>query len=63
VVSYDQIRVTVETDERSITSTLSAQQAVASLMGLLMAASGCPFTRALPSPIRGRRKIRVCDKK
>lgn len=42
VVSFDEVRVTVETDERSVSSTLSAQQAVASLMGLLMAASGCP---------------------
>lgn len=42
VVSFDQVKVTVETEERSVSSTLSAQQAVASLMGLLMAASGCP---------------------
>lgn len=44
VVSFDRVRVTVETDERSVTSTLAAQQAVASFMGLLMAASGCPRT-------------------
>lgn len=42
VVSFDQVRVTVETEERSVSSTLSAQQAVASFMGVVMAASGCP---------------------
>jgi hypothetical protein len=44
IVSYDQVRVTVETDERSVVATLSAQQALASLMGLIMASSGCPRT-------------------
>ena len=44
VVSFDQVRVTAQTDERSVTSTLPAQQAVASFMGLIMAASGCPRT-------------------
>ena len=44
VVSFDRVRVTAETEERTVTSTLAAQQAVASFMGLLMAASGCPRT-------------------
>ena len=44
LVSYDKVRVTVETDERSVIATLSAQQALASLMGLIMASSGCPRT-------------------
>jgi hypothetical protein len=44
LVSYDKVRVTVETDERSVVATLSAQQALASLMGLIMASSGCPRT-------------------
>lgn len=44
LVSYDQVRVTVESEERSVVATLSAQQALASLMGLLMASSGCPRT-------------------
>lgn len=44
VISYDQVGVTVETEERSISATLPAQQALASLMGLLIAASGCPKT-------------------
>ncbi|MET0496644.1 MAG: hypothetical protein ABW106_00080 [Steroidobacteraceae bacterium] len=44
LVSYDKVRVTVETEERSVAATLSAQQALASLMGLIMASSGCPRT-------------------
>ena len=44
LVSYDTVRVTVESEERSVIATLSAQQALASLMGLIMASSGCPRT-------------------
>lgn len=44
VVSFDRVRVTAETEERSVTGTLTAQQAVASFMGLVMASSGCPRT-------------------
>ena len=44
LVSYDKVRVTVETEERSVVATLAAQQALASLMGLIMASSGCPRT-------------------
>lgn len=44
LVSYDKVRVTVESEERSVVATLSAQQALASLMGLIMASSGCPRT-------------------
>jgi hypothetical protein len=44
LVSYDKVKVTVESDERSVIATLAAQQALASLMGLIMASSGCPRT-------------------
>lgn len=44
IVSYDKVKVTVETEERQVTATLAAQQALASLMGLVMASSGCPRT-------------------
>lgn len=44
LVSYDKVQVTVESEERSVVATLSAQQALASLMGLIMASSGCPRT-------------------
>ncbi len=44
LVSYDKVRVTVESEERSVVATLSAQQGLASLIGLIMASSGCPRT-------------------
>jgi hypothetical protein len=44
IVSYDKVKVSVETEERHVVATLAAQQALASLMGLIMASSGCPNT-------------------
>ncbi|HEX2495142.1 MAG TPA: hypothetical protein VHK24_15325 [Steroidobacter sp.] len=44
LVSFDTVRATVETDERSVSASLSAQQALSSLIGLIMASSGCPRT-------------------
>jgi hypothetical protein len=44
IVSYDKVKVSVETEERQVSATLAAQQALASLMGLIMASSGCPRT-------------------
>lgn len=42
--SYAPMRMTVETKERTVIRDTVAQQAVRSLMGLLMATSGCPHT-------------------
>ena len=44
LVSYDQVRVDVHTVERVVTQETTAQQALSSLLGLIMAASGCPRT-------------------
>jgi hypothetical protein len=44
LISYDTVRVSVESEERTVVATLSAQQALASLIGLIMASSGCPRT-------------------
>ena len=44
VVSYDQIDVSVQTDDRTIATRTSAQQGLSSLIGLILAASGCPRT-------------------
>jgi len=44
LVSYDQLKVVVETEERAVSANLSAQQGLASLIGLIMASSGCPRT-------------------
>lgn len=43
VLSYDEVRVAVRTDERIISGDMPAQRAISSLMGLLMAVSGCPI--------------------
>lgn len=47
LVSYDQVRVDVHTAERVVTQETTAQQALSSLLGLIMAASGCPRTEFL----------------
>ncbi|HZF17756.1 MAG TPA: hypothetical protein VE046_17660 [Steroidobacteraceae bacterium] len=47
LVSYDELRVDVLTAERSITQTTTAQQALASLFGLILSTSGCPRTAFL----------------
>jgi hypothetical protein len=44
LVSFDQVSVTVETLDRTITTQTTAQQGLASLIGLIMASSGCPRT-------------------
>ncbi|MBI5143150.1 MAG: hypothetical protein HZA20_13325 [Nitrospirae bacterium] len=47
VQSHSDVKVTVETPERVILCETTAQRGVSSLIGLLMAASGCPRTRFL----------------
>jgi len=47
LVSYDQIRVDVHTAERTVTHETTAQQALSSLLGLIIATSGCPRTEFL----------------
>jgi len=44
ITSYDRVELEVVTNERRITQETSAQQAISSLMGLLIATSGCPHT-------------------
>jgi hypothetical protein len=43
ILSYDRVRVEVITAERAIWQDTSAQIGVGSLMGLIIAASGCPY--------------------
>jgi hypothetical protein len=47
LVSYDQVRVDVHIVERVVTQETTAQQALSSLLGLIMASSGCPRTAFL----------------
>jgi hypothetical protein len=44
ILSYDRVHVDVTTDERITSQDASAQRAISSLMGLVMATSGCPYT-------------------
>lgn len=47
VVSYDKVILKVITRERTYARRTTAQKAVSSLFGLLMATSGCPYTTFL----------------
>lgn len=44
IVSYKEVRLEVELPERSISKETTAQRAIAALMGLIIATSGCPHT-------------------
>ncbi|MGD8292956.1 MAG: hypothetical protein PVF37_14710 [Desulfobacterales bacterium] len=44
LISYDKIRVDVITQERQISQKTTAQKAISSMMGLVIATCGCPHT-------------------
>ncbi len=44
LISYDKIHLEVETRERFISQNTTAQKGISALMGLVIAASGCPHT-------------------
>ena len=45
LVSYDRLTVEVQTEDRTVTAKTDVQAALSSLIGLVMASSGCPHTR------------------
>jgi hypothetical protein len=47
LVSFDTVGVTVSQAERTVHAETSAQQAMSSVLGLIMATSGCPWTDRL----------------
>jgi len=47
LVSFDAVGVTVTQAERTVHSETTAQQALSSVLGLIMATSGCPWTDRL----------------
>jgi hypothetical protein len=47
LLSYETIHVEIITHERSVSKETSAQKGISSLMGLIMATSGCPHTTFL----------------
>jgi len=44
ILSYDSVHLVVDTVERTVSQETSAQRAIGSLMGLVIATSGCPHT-------------------
>jgi hypothetical protein len=44
ILSYDTLHLVVETAERRVSQQTTAQRAIGSLMGLVIATSGCPHT-------------------
>lgn len=44
ICSYEEIHVEINMEERCISQTLAAQHAISSLLGVIMATSGCPYT-------------------
>ena len=46
-LSYDEVEMEVTTPERTVSKSTTAQRAVSSLMGLIMATSGCPHMEFL----------------
>lgn len=47
LVSFDKVGVTVAQEERTIYADTTAQQAMSSVLGLIMATAGCPWTDRL----------------
>jgi hypothetical protein len=47
LVSFDKVGVTVTQEERTIYADTTAQQAMSSVLGLIMATAGCPWTDRL----------------
>jgi hypothetical protein len=52
LLSYDRVRVEVETEERTVVGETTVQQALSSMLGLIMATSGCPHTEFLKAMAR-----------
>jgi hypothetical protein len=52
ILSYDQIKLKVITEERTISHTTTAQRALGSLIGLIFASSGCPHTAFFKPMVR-----------
>lgn len=45
LMSYDEVHLDIITPQRIYSNKASAQKAISSIMGLIIAASGCPYTR------------------
>jgi hypothetical protein len=52
ILSFNEIHLKVVTDERTLSQDTTAQRAISSLMGFVIAASGCPHTSLLKPMVR-----------
>ena len=52
ILSYDEIRLEVVMDERSVSSSITAQKGLSSLVGIVITASGCPHTKFFKPMLR-----------
>lgn len=52
MLSFNEIHLKVVTDERTLSQDTTAQRAISSLMGFVIAASGCPHTTFLRPMVR-----------
>ncbi len=52
ILSYDQIRLEVVMDERTVSRTITAQNGLSSLVGIVISSSGCPHTKFFKPMLR-----------
>ena len=52
ILSYDEIRLEVMMDERSVSRSITAQKGLSSLVGIVITASGCPHTKFFKPMLR-----------
>jgi hypothetical protein len=52
ILSYDQVRLEVVMDERTVSRSITAQKGLSSLVGILITSSGCPYTKYFKPMLR-----------
>jgi hypothetical protein len=52
ILSYDQVRLEVVMDERTVSRTITAQKGLSSLVGIVITSSGCPHTKYFKPMLR-----------
>jgi hypothetical protein len=52
ILSYDQVRLEVVMDERTVSRTITAQKGLSSLVGIVITSSGCPHTKFFKPMLR-----------
>jgi len=52
ILSYDQVRLEVVMDERTVSRSITAQKGLSSLVGIVITSSGCPHTKFFKPMLR-----------